>query len=580
MSYLVSSRIIYSLPFLIYAVLNFKNLVEIPSLYPLIGMWLAIFLFSMFFFCLAKRILPLLLVHFVFFAEMFLFTMMAMDSGQYSFFFFIILSSFYTIESLRNNSLNMFVHVLGLFGGLYYIHMLYGVSLNDMTMNITNLCLIASPIVCRAIMSSIEERDVVLREKVQEKNIYIPTADSEETDKLTRKMNFFKEQTKTLKNRVADVEKDNEKLQRNYQRTLSEFEKLYNSNQNNQKINKDIAESYFKILANLRFNLNKTLSENIKNTLECFMNITKSQYVALIILDKDDEGNDSGEVSLIDSCQSPNLKFDDSQILESVSVSEYILETIENNKTQFQTSENFIDNLAPIKSLIYTPVSYTPVGGKADKKGVLIQAFDENFNNNIHNFNLSLMVAYHIYMILENENLYKQAKDEAYIDGLTKAFNKKYLLNNLQTIFNNTYNYGSNLACVFVDIDYFKQVNDQHGHDIGDNTITKIASILKENIRKSDFLIRFGGDEFIVLLNSVTTEKLKDFAEKVNSRLAEYPLTIIVDEKERKLSASMGAKIYYPLKDNIKDANHLLKLADEAVYIAKQKGKGQIYILE
>lgn len=544
------------------------------------GMWLAVFLFSMFFFCLAKRILPLLLVHFVFFVEMFLFTMMAMDSGQYSFFLFIILSSFYTIESLRNNSINMFFHILGLFGGLYYIHALYGVSITELPMDLTNLCLVASPIVCRAIMSSIEERDIVLREKIKEKNIYVPTTDTEETDRLTRKINFFKEQTQSLKNRVTDVEKDNEKLQHAYQKTLSEFEKLYNSNQDNQKINKEIAESYFKILANLRFNLNKTLSENINNTLECFMNITKSQYVALIVLDKDDEGNDTGEVSLIDSCQMPDFAFEDAQILESVSVSEYILEAIETNKTQFQTNENYVDNLAPIKSLIYTPVSYTPIGGEADKKGVLIQAFDDTYKNNIHNFNLSLMVAYHIYMILENENLYKQAKDEAFTDALTGTFNKKYLLTNLQTIFNNTYNYGSNLACVFVDIDYFKQVNDQHGHDVGDETLIKIANILKENIRKSDFLIRYGGDEFVILLNSVSTEKLEDFANKVNRSLSEYPITVIVEGEERTLSASMGAKIYYPLKDNVEDGNQLLKLADDAVYVAKKKGKGQIYISE
>ena len=334
------------------------------------------------------------------------------------------------------------------------------------------------------------------------------------------------------------------------------------------------------MLANLRFNLNKSLSENIKYTLESFMEITKSQYVALIVLDTNDEGEKNGEVSLIDSCQMPDLTFSDEQILEASSVSEYILETIETNKTQFQTSNDFIDNLSPIKSLIYTPVSYTTVGEKTDIKGVLIQAFDETYNNNIHNFNLSLMVAYHIYMILENESIYKQAKDEANIDGLTNAFNKKYLLNNLQAIFNNTYNYGNNLACVFVDIDYFKQVNDQHGHDIGDMTLKTIATILKDNIRKSDFLIRYGGDEFVILLNSVSTKKLKDFSDKVNTLLREQPITIQLNGEEKHLSVSMGAKIYYPLKNNVEDGEHLLKLADEAIYVAKQNGKGQIHISE
>ena len=83
----------------------------------------------------------------------------------------------------------MLAHVLSLFGGLYYIYALYGVTFGDFSINITNMCLMASPIVCRAIMSSIEERDIVLREKIKEKNIYVPTNDIEETKKLTREIN-------------------------------------------------------------------------------------------------------------------------------------------------------------------------------------------------------------------------------------------------------------------------------------------------------------------------------------------------------------------------------------------------------
>lgn len=562
LNYLFLSRTIYALPFLFYCMANFYTLLKIPQAYPFFGLWGITFLLSIFFFSISKKVLPLMLIHFIFLLETYLFVMLVSSTGDATFFLFIILSSFYTIESLRNNSLNLLGHIFCLFGGLYYLYAYMGVSFNDFELNFSTLLIIASPILCRAIMSASEERDVLLQEVVKEKSVYVPMENTEKMKKLNEDISVLTKENRNIQDKYTDMQKEKKALENKYQ----ENEGVHEANQN-------VAKTYFSLLANIRFDLSRTLLENVNNTLQVFLSLTNAQYVALILLETGTEEEEEEEVSLIGSCKAKELPFTDAQILETESVSEYILSTLESNHSEFQDSEKNIQGLAPLKSIIYTPIAQG-----SDIKGVLIQAFDMSYSNNIHNFNLSLMVAYHIYTILQNENLYKQAKDASFIDGLTGCYNKKYLLNNMQSIFNNTYNYGTNLACLFIDADYFKQVNDQHGHKVGDKVLSKLATILRSHIRQSDFVIRFGGDEFIVLLNSVSIEKLEEFCKTVNEELLSLYVFIVKDGQRIPFSVTMGAKIYYPLRNNISSGEELLQAADKALYQAKSKQKGTIHI--
>ena len=570
MSYVLLSRIVYAMPILIYSALNFQQLMNFPEAYPTMAFWLVMFCFSVFFYCLSKKILPLLLIHFVFFAESYLFTQIAMDTGMYNIFLFIVLSGFYSIESLRNNTLHLLFNVLSLFGVMYYINQLYGITLGDFKFTTETLALLASPVVCLAIMRSMEDRDVVVRETVRNQKVFIPTANEEEEEKLKRKLDFFKTRTKDLKEEAQKAKASEEKIRQDLQRAKAQFEKIHESDQESQRLNKDIAKSYFSLMANIRFDLTKSISENHDNILRVFMDVTKSQYVALIV--KEATGNgDEYNLSLLNSYHTGGVNISDDDIVNDDTVYDMLMETLEKDKSNFQIING--SKLQPLKNMIFTPISAHP-----DVKGVLVQAFDENYKENIHNFNLSLMVAYHIYTILKNENLYKQARDESNIDGLTKVFNKKYLLDNLQLIYNNAYNYSSNLACIFVDVDYFKQVNDSLGHDTGDEVLKFIAHTLSSHVRKSDFVFRYGGDEFVLLMNSVTKEKLEAFGEEVNAALSAKGITVNVGGEQKKLSASMGAVIYNPETANIGSGQELLMLADKAVYTAKGQGKGRLYI--
>jgi diguanylate cyclase (GGDEF)-like protein len=124
---------------------------------------------------------------------------------------------------------------------------------------------------------------------------------------------------------------------------------------------------------------------------------------------------------------------------------------------------------------------------------------------------------------------------------------------------------------VFVDLDGFKRVNDQHGHDAGDVALRKVASRLKSETRSSDLVARFGGDEFVMLLNDVTPEATAQLVERYRNALAQ-PLEVL--GKNVTLGGSFGTASY---PEDGKDLETLLAKADSAMYHEKAKdGAGHV----
>ena len=123
--------------------------------------------------------------------------------------------------------------------------------------------------------------------------------------------------------------------------------------------------------------------------------------------------------------------------------------------------------------------------------------------------------------------------------------------------------------CIIVaDLDKFKPINDEYGHDVGDKVLINFVDILIENMRKTDTIIRTGGDEFIIVLPHTTFEQTMQVVSKFNSVLNEN--RFVYNDLELKLSASFGAVEY---NDEIDDIEDLLKAADDKMYQVK-KGKG------
>mgnify|MGYP002143516298 CR=1 FL=1 len=116
---------------------------------------------------------------------------------------------------------------------------------------------------------------------------------------------------------------------------------------------------------------------------------------------------------------------------------------------------------------------------------------------------------------LRNSLQYIKAIKETRKDPLTSTGNRLGLIEDLNYHFNLSARYNSPLSVLFLDIDYFKKINDQYGHIVGDKILINFASILKNLVRKSDMVYRFGGEEFLVLLYQCEETMVTNIAEKI-----------------------------------------------------------------
>ncbi len=158
----------------------------------------------------------------------------------------------------------------------------------------------------------------------------------------------------------------------------------------------------------------------------------------------------------------------------------------------------------------------------------------------------------------------------AAVDGLTGLFNRRFLDIYLSKELNRARRHGEIFSVLFVDLDDFKQINDQHGHGVGDQVLAAVAREIQALLRQEDFAARYGGEEFLVVLPHTGEEGAARFAERLTERLA-------VVELPRDLSVTYSGGIAaYPVHGST--ARDLLHLADAALYQAKINGKAHVRV--
>jgi diguanylate cyclase (GGDEF)-like protein len=174
---------------------------------------------------------------------------------------------------------------------------------------------------------------------------------------------------------------------------------------------------------------------------------------------------------------------------------------------------------------------------------------------------------------LEKEK--KKATNLAITDGLTGLYNHRYLQEHLGAEFERVKRYGTPLTCLMLDIDNFKEVNDQHGHVFGDHVLRIVARILKEQVRRVDTVGRYGGEEFLILMPHTTAQDVQPLAERIRMELQDYPFHL--NGQEIRVTLSIGIANAAP-HGPFKDRKSLLEAADAALYRAKTSGKNRIHI--
>ena len=182
-------------------------------------------------------------------------------------------------------------------------------------------------------------------------------------------------------------------------------------------------------------------------------------------------------------------------------------------------------------------------------------------------------VATTINSILETLNLFEQINDMANKDFLTGAYNRRYFFESGSAIFSKARRKDSPIAVAMLDIDKFKNINDTHGHDIGDIAIKEVKRILDSNLRQSDLMARFGGEEFCILLEDISYEDVQKLFEKIRKSFEDN----IIDADGTQISYTVSLGIQYGMADSLEE---MVRLSDEALYYAKENGRNQVKIHE
>jgi diguanylate cyclase (GGDEF)-like protein len=162
----------------------------------------------------------------------------------------------------------------------------------------------------------------------------------------------------------------------------------------------------------------------------------------------------------------------------------------------------------------------------------------------------------------------------ATFDSLTGLFNRRAILNKLRELINLANRYKEDFSLSMLDIDHFKRVNDRYGHLTGDEVLEKIATLIHRNIRDTDIVGRYGGEEFIIILPKTNLSSSWGVAERLRT---------IIEKTEMKDSAGnvFAITVSQGLAgwERDEDATSLISRADEALYKAKEKGRNRVQIL-
>ncbi len=160
----------------------------------------------------------------------------------------------------------------------------------------------------------------------------------------------------------------------------------------------------------------------------------------------------------------------------------------------------------------------------------------------------------------------KKMEELAIKDGLTDLFNHRYILNRLDDEIVKSFRYGRDLSIAMVDIDFFKKVNDNYGHQFGDIVLRKVADEIKNTLRNTDLVGRYGGEEFLIIAPETTLEQAKIFCERIRKTIEEIEF-----EDNIKVTVSLGLATW---KDC--SLNEFIEKADKNLYCAKQTGRNKV----
>ncbi len=166
-----------------------------------------------------------------------------------------------------------------------------------------------------------------------------------------------------------------------------------------------------------------------------------------------------------------------------------------------------------------------------------------------------------------HEELFRLAK----IDGLTNIFNRRHFNDSLENELERAQRYNRELSLLITDIDHFKKVNDTFGHRAGDHILKTLARIFVSRSRRVDYVCRYGGEEFAIILPEVDITGACKFATMLKDAVAEHMFKF--EKEEIPLTISIGIS---DVTDGVQSTDDLVETADRRLYLAKQRGRNRV----
>ena len=173
------------------------------------------------------------------------------------------------------------------------------------------------------------------------------------------------------------------------------------------------------------------------------------------------------------------------------------------------------------------------------------------------------------------KNTSKALNDEIYRDVLTIAYNRKGAESHLKSAFSSYRDINQNVAIIMLDIDDFKKINDECGHNTGDIVLKQTAELLNRHIRSTDYLCRWGGDEFLIICHGLREDDVIPFTNKLLNVVSEFEYECSDNNHKRSITISMGVSSF---KNSDTDYNDSIIRADKALYRSKSQGKNRVSV--
>lgn len=212
-----------------------------------------------------------------------------------------------------------------------------------------------------------------------------------------------------------------------------------------------------------------------------------------------------------------------------------------------------------------------PMAGTDGVAGIFSGAADTFRKEDLSIFSTTLNTLSALYLAFQ---AYQEVERLSVTDSLTCLYNRRKFFEELMREWERARRYGSRLSLIMLDLDHFKDVNDAHGHQVGDDVLKATSEVLTASTRKTDVVARYGGEEFIILLTETGPEGALEVAERIRRGIAKAQVSKA--KPNLRCTASLGVTTFRPTAP----VDKLVSEADEALYNAKHLGRDQVVLYE